>query len=414
MSRLSLRARLACERGVTLVEVLVACVLLAGGVAATAAVFSSVFGTQAAAERLDVGVEYGTKALEDLRAMPYDEVAVSHNAAFPTPTGADHPAARLTADAGGTRYRRPGGDEEQLVPYAPSSPHPDYEVRTVGTQRLAIYRFVSWRDEECPIVDLAALDTLVSDLQGLLTTATGTLGGLLGPGGSLAALTGDGNGLLSGSLVGVLLAPLIAAVEQVLAVVDPINAMLGPLLSPLQGLLTAVNGVLDPVTGRLTNTIDLCDLPAGVIPSLAELQAVVTVLEALNPILGAIAPLVDHVGDLVHDLVSLNLFGLLEAVVKAPLIIADSVALLVQQQALTTLLGGVTDTLGNPTSLVSLATGLTTSLTDLVAFLAAPDTTHNTKRVTVAVQLLNPSGGHGPKAPVWMSTVITDPEDGLL
>lgn len=408
MHRLS-RAR---EAGFTLVEVLVACLILAGGVAATAAVFSSIFGTQGSAERLDAGVATGVRELESLRALPYGELAVSHNAAMP----AGGPASRVSSVGGTLRYTRPGSAAEDLVDYRPASPYSDYEVRTVGTHRFGIYRFVSWRDEECPLVDLASLDTALGDLKGLLTTATGTLTTLVGPSGTLTSALTDGNSLLGGGLLGALLAPLLSAVTQAVDVLNPINTLLTSpsLLSPLQGLLTQLNGILDPVTGKLSQTLDLCDIPAGVVPSLADVQAVSAVLTALNPVLAAIAPLTQDVGQLLHSLVSLNLFGLLGAVVKAPLIVADAVALVTQKTLLTGILGGVVDTLGSPATLPSLATGLTTSLTKLAGFLAAPDTTHNTKRITVAVVLLNPPAGRRAPDPAWVSTVVTDPADGLL
>jgi hypothetical protein len=275
---------------------------------------------------------------------------------------------------------------------------------------------VSWRDEECPVVDLSSLDTALGDLRGLLTTTTGTLTTLVGPSGTLTSALTDSNSLLGGGLLGALLAPLLSAVNQVVAVLNPINALLTSpaLLSPLQGLLTQLNSLLDPVTGRLSQTLDLCDIPAGVVPSLADVQAVTAVLGALNPVLAAIAPLTQDVGQLLHSLVNLDLFGLLGAVVKAPLIVADAVLLVVQQNVLSSVLGGVVNALGSPATLPSLATGLTTSLTKLAGFLLAPDTTHNTKRVTVAVVLLNPPSGRRAPDPAWVSTVVTDPADGLL
>lgn len=406
------RVRRGSQAGFTLVEVLIACLLLAGGVAATASVFSSIFGTQASAERIDAGVATGVRELENLRALPFAELAVAHNAAMP----GGGPAARVTGSGSALRLTRPGAATEDLVDFRAASPYSDYEVRTVGTHRFGIYRFVSWRDEECPVVDLSSLDTALGDLRGLLTTTTGTLTTLVGPSGTLTSALTDSNSLLGGGLLGALLAPLLSAVNQVVAVLNPINALLTSpaLLSPLQGLLTQLNSLLDPVTGRLSQTLDLCDIPAGVVPSLADVQAVTAVLGALNPVLSAIAPLTQDVGQLLHSLVNLDLFGLLGAVVKAPLIVADAVLLVVQQNVLSSVLGGVVNALGSPATLPSLATGLTTSLTKLAGFLLAPDTTHNTKRVTVAVVLLNPPSGRRAPDPAWVSTVVTDPADGLL
>jgi hypothetical protein len=43
----------------------------------------------------------------------------------------------------------------------------------------------------------------------------------------------------------------------------------------------------------------------------------------------------------------------------------------------------------------------------------ATDHTHNTKRLTVAV-VLTPRNGSGPGKPVWATSVVSDPDEGLL
>jgi Tfp pilus assembly protein PilV len=397
-----------------MVEVLAAIVVLAVGVLAGLQVLSSGSGAEQTSERLSAGVAVGERVLEDLRAVPYDELAL-HAAATAVPTGTEDPTDRLTTVGGTPALRTLAGPTEELVALAPSARYADAEVVTEGRRRYAVHRFVSWRDEECPVVDLGALEDALGDLRGLLTSLTATLTTLVGPGGTLTATLTTSQGLLGGGLLGSLgLSALLSSVTQLTAVLNPLLSTLGPLLAPLDGLLDAVDAVLDPVTGRLTDTLDLCDIPSGTVPSLADVSVVVATLQALGPVLTTVSSTTTHVGAIVTNLASLNLFGLLGAVVQAPVILVDVAKLVTARSTITTLLGGLTDTLGHPTQLTTLATDLTSSLTKLAGLLAAPDTTHNSKRLTVAVQLLDAGDGWGPSRPIWLSTVVTDPEDGLL
>ena len=52
-------------------------------------------------------------------------------------------------------------------------------------------------------------------------------------------------------------------------------------------------------------------------------------------------------------------------------------------------------------------------LTDSLGELDLADHTHNTKRVTVAV-VLDPRDGSGPSKPVWATSIVSDPDEGLL
>lgn len=408
------------ERGFTMIELLVTMLVLTVGVFGSVKVFHAAFDGTSGAEDLDQGVVVATQALEQMRAVPYADLALSHNPAMPG--GDDDERLRGAGGAtlpdprrrvSGRNYQVPGGPREELVASDPRSALRDYDEVTVGGQAMRIYRFVSWRDEECPVISLRDLATTVQNLRTLLTTTTGTLDALVGPDGALTRSIADGTTLL-GQLSPV--AVLLQAVTNVVGLaLKPIDLLLRPLQAPLEALLSRVNAVLAPLTSRVTDLLDLCDLPRGVLPDLSAISAVATVLGQLNPILGTIAPLVDDVADVLHSLLDLNVFGLLSAVVKAPVILVKQAALLVQLPRLSSLLSSVVDTAGNPTTLVALATGLTSSLGDLVGFLAAPNTTHNTKRISVAVVVVPKGGGHvTPRAPIWVSSVVTDPSDGIL
>src|SRR5438067_841506 len=82
--------------------------------------------------------------------------ALSHNAGIPASSSPYNPRSRVTTVSGADYYRVSGGSNEDMVAYNPSATYSDYNTITVGTgtsaRTVAVYRFVSWRDEECPII----------------------------------------------------------------------------------------------------------------------------------------------------------------------------------------------------------------------------------------------------------------------
>jgi hypothetical protein len=69
----------------------------------------------------------------------------------------------------------------------------------------------------------------------------------------------------------------------------------------------------------------------------------------------------------------------------------------------------------NTTTLTQISQTITQLAADIAEFAnsATSPTRKSSKRVVVAV-VLDPAGPVGPNAPIWMSTVVTDPKAGLL
>jgi type II secretory pathway pseudopilin PulG len=400
-------ARLRGDRGFTIVEVLVSMILMSGGIFAAVGSFGDSLNGAATAQQIDVATATGTQALEEMRSAPYDQVKVQAVAGAPAMTTGD-PRERLNGN--GSKYQVPGGKNEEVVDPSPTSQFKDVETVTVGGQTMRIYRFVSWRDEECPILNLSDLESTITQLTSLLGVTNGLLNTLVGPGGSLLSAGADGASVVGNPLLGALLAPVSQLVTSVL---QPLTTALTPLLSPLQSLATKLGQVIDPVTHHITGVIDLCDIPSGTLPDLGQLQIMSTALTTLNPLLQAVSPLITSVGGALHSLLGLNILNaVVKVLVATPAIVTALPTLLADTPQI---VSGLTVTVaGGPTGLATLATSLTGSLTKLLQFLASPDTTHNTKRISVAVWLQDRKVGYGPDKPIWMSTVVSDPSEGLL
>ena len=80
--------------------------------------------------------------------------------------------------------------------------------------------------------------------------------------------------------------------------------------------------------------------------------------------------------------------------------------------ASTTLNTTITGAGGTTVNLTDVKDKLTTLNADLAG--ATANTTHNTKRVTVAVTIDKSRAGLTPSTVVYLSTIVTDPNDGLL
>lgn len=431
------------EAGFTIIEVLVAGMVLVVGILAVLAVFASAQRTSNTAERNEVMARQAEQQLEEMRGHCYEALAMAEAPDAPPPAEPDHPWTRLTGALLSVAAPEEGEEgealEEELVTETAVKSDDDgcddgdgdgevdpvvepSSTFTIGTGSAAVrgtvFRFVSWRDEECPVVDLARLDQLASDLQALLTSIAGpqgTLTGLVGPGGALAQAIEDATRVRDTASGGLLNLLLRSTLQQVLGAVNPLlttaltplNTALTPLLAPLQAALAPMQQLLDALGQR----IDLCDLPKLI--DLGSLETMEAALAQLAPILEALQAPVDAVGGIVASLANLNVLGLVANVGTALQIPQYTAAIVASLNQLDDTLAAIADDAANaPERLGELTDDLTEAVETL---LLDPDTTHNTKRLTVAI-VLEPNGGSGPGPfkPFWASSIVVDPEDALL
>ncbi len=149
----AIRRRLALERGFTLIEILIAMALVAIGVAATIGVFGTSSRATVRAQRGEVAVQQAQAEIDRLSTLEYGETALTS-----APTASTDPYDPRIRVQSGNRFLVRTGVVEDLV-LTPASGmtamvDPGPTTFSVGSGGAAvtgkIYRFASWRDEQCP------------------------------------------------------------------------------------------------------------------------------------------------------------------------------------------------------------------------------------------------------------------------
>jgi len=139
------------ERGMTLVEVVIAALVLAMAAMATFALLASATKNAQRARQTQVSLDLAQEELERLRSVPYDDLAIS---SAPTPSASKQsPNFRVQGNTFALK-RLPVGEYASLVVseigFSPSSEFLSGNPSTGGTSGT-IYRYVVWRnDASCP------------------------------------------------------------------------------------------------------------------------------------------------------------------------------------------------------------------------------------------------------------------------
>jgi len=422
------------QDGFTVIEVLVAAVVLMIGILAALSVLTSANGATKTSQRNEVASREAEHQLEVMRGQCYGALTMTtaHPAASADP---NDPLSKVSAgrftvkpglveDVTSERVNKASGDgctdadgdgkvDAAVIPVSNI---------TIGSGAAAItgkaYRFVSWRDEECPILNLTHLEGLIQDLKTLtngLAGPSGTLTALIGPSGSLVSLinqTSIVNGTAgTANALQKLLNPAIVTLGNILTpllsnTLNPLLTTLTPMLAPLQAALAPLQQLLDAITQR----IDLCDLPK--LLDLSSFEELKTALTAVTPVIGALQPPIATLAGIINPLASMNLVQLLVGAVNAVLTLPTAVnGLTSAVTGLTTVLNSIKGPSANGQTRVKTIAQDTKTAID--ALIAQPNTTHNTKRLTVAIWLDNRADS-GLRAPVWASSVVSDAKDGLL
>ena len=149
--RRGLRARH--EDGFTLIEVLIAVALMSVGVAATMRVFGAAGRTTVRAQQHEVAVQQAQAELDRLAALRYGELALT--SAPVSSSDPKHPGNKVSGETFAVRADL----TEPLVMVAgagaTASVEPGPQTFAVGTgggtTTGQLYRYVTWRDENCPL-----------------------------------------------------------------------------------------------------------------------------------------------------------------------------------------------------------------------------------------------------------------------
>ncbi|MDX6639651.1 MAG: hypothetical protein QOF12_662 [Solirubrobacteraceae bacterium] len=129
------------ERGMTLIEVMVAAVILVVGILSLLTVFTSSGALTTKSEREAQAADFAEQQVELLRALPYASVALNATSADPTWTG--------FATVGNTNYIAPLGTETAVAvdstngKIAPTGTWEDDRMAVRGN----VYRYVTWGDD---------------------------------------------------------------------------------------------------------------------------------------------------------------------------------------------------------------------------------------------------------------------------
>lgn len=356
------------QRGMTVVEVMVAAMILLIGIVPTVKVFDDSRDQNATGERHEIALFQAEQALEEMRGLPYNRLLLAAGAVDPGASG------RVTADGASLRVRE-DLTETLVYPGTEGVPTTNAWVEpvsgvTIGPSEapvdLTIHRFVTWRDEECRVADLSGLGIdLPATVQGILTPLIGSVTGLL-------------NNLLG-----------IISNSDIQLLRTRLTALQNALNANLTGLNSALAGISE---------LDLCDLDLTLleeVQQLSQLNLGITADDGLVPLLNGLEGELDN---LLNNL-CLPLVGCPLSTVNGDVVAVNA--------KLDEIFGAGSGSIQFNNYLTGLIEGLAALDDDLA------DTERNTKRITVAVTVEERSGA-GPYEPVWASSVVRDTSAGLL
>lgn len=402
----TLRIRLAGQAGFGLIEAIVATLLVAVGALALFGVFDSSSKAATATNREEVAANQAERQIEWVRTLAYKEVWM---ASVPSPGagGSANPLSRVTNSGVNAQYSV-GGDtsrKEELVSPATTTgaqrtgsgiaPGPTaFSVATGSGQQITgkIYTFVSWRDEECPLVNLGPLQSSVDSINSSLNAnLSGLLNQLNGIIGQVNSLSNQATGTLRNNITGQ---------NGLLNLVTTVNTQLDT--------LTASSGY----TNLLNGGIDLCDIGnVGALEAIQDIRNITNAIAQLPTDVTSTSGVASTVSGLLG-----GLGGLLGSLVcpPPPLLAGLLGPTCTALTNLNTSSGIFNSHIGGAGGINASLTSLSNDITTLTNLLANANVTRNTKRVSVAVTIDSTRSDIAPQQPIWLSTVVTDSTEGLL
>ena len=448
--------RLAADDGFTLIEVLVALIVLVVGILGTAKVVTGSEKASYDSELQQIATEQGEKQLENVRGLGYANIG--HGSTVPT-TVPDGGGSLAGGSYGGEQLVSTANESAAMGGTAGDGAGTVAPVTTFSVSRGSgqpaltgkIYTFVTWRDEECGILNLSDslslgdLETQLEALNGQLTSATSNISSATSSINTTLTTTNSAITSITSTLIG-----LIPGFGTLKTDLDSLNSNLTTLRTKLTNLQTAIDSLTTPINSALdliadldALDLDLCDMGEDQFDLLAPLLdldagGVIDLTDGLDTTLGGLSGIVSPLGlPSVRSSVG-NVTSAIGGVVTtisgvvcsnpltkpACLAILNPILLTPLNSALTDVSSalGVFGGAQSPTTSVNnMITDVNTFHDSLLAITSgldigalSADTTHNTKRVTVAVTIDGVRADATPQNPVWLSTVVTDQSAALL
>lgn len=426
------------ESGFTIVEVMASALVLAVGVYPAIDIVTRGHENSATAQNLEIMSRVGTEAVEEMRSLPWSTLKAGAVSSTTTiPADAEVPD---RVDFATGKYQVPGGGPLEPLAVSAGGTLKRYERITVGTgsgaRTLDVWRVPSFRTESCAVIDLTQLYNQLTTLRTSIASSLSLLSSLTTAGtGRLARIVTEANSAVS-KLTNALFASTVGSLNAAATAATTLRTTLLTIQSSLtaldSSLVTLKNQIDSPSASGLIagKVLDLCQLPDDtVLPSVDDLTAITSALNTLNSgsTSRGFANLNDIADDLfdevdeANDIAGLGLLASIINTLLAP--VKSAIDALRPQLALTSaVLGTASDgdsilaaggSGSTQTNLSTLASGQVTKIGSLVTALTTGNP-HNTVRVTVAVELVNPPAGTGPKKPAYFTTVVTNPKAGLL
>jgi prepilin-type N-terminal cleavage/methylation domain-containing protein len=140
------------ERGFTIIEMVIAVALISIGVASTVRIFGVSGRTVVRAEQTEVGTQQAQAELDKLKTVPYGQLALTASPATSTDPldpgkKVEGGVLRVRADLTEPFVMDPAADQVAMVDPGPQA----FAVGLAGaTVTGRIFRYVTWRDENCP------------------------------------------------------------------------------------------------------------------------------------------------------------------------------------------------------------------------------------------------------------------------
>jgi len=413
------------ESGFALIEILVAALILVIGIVGAMGGFIDSSKATQTAQRQDTASALATQAIEQVRNLPYASQAV--DAAYPAPPTPPGPLGSIS----GSNFTTQDAQTEPLVAAVGTSgidpvsyldvetgvPQSSCATVASGHQCATIYRFVSWRKETCPTINLSTiLGTAATpgSLRNQITTLSTTVTNLS------TSIATDQRNPVTGSvaaLLGGLLGSVTSTVNALDTSLSGVSTAIAPAQAALSGPLATLQTAIAALPAGSLTALDLCSLPNLNLDSLAALSTALTAAQAVLGSSSLSAALADANTELTA-IENLNLVQIVNGLVTTinGALSTDTSTIITATTAINAAFASFVNEFGSVKSLSQIATDAVTNVQALATWITNNSAANGqqTKRITVAVVLNNANSEVGVRQPVWMSSVSTDSTTGLF